>query len=282
MSTEVVLNTLDPRTIGPNRTVLFIGKRGSGKTFLMEDICYFERQIPEAVIWSSTEEGNETWGRHFPDLYIHPAYDPDTLQAIYNRQTDKAKKRRREARLGVPEHKRTKVTPVLLIVEDQSFKKSIFRCPVLAEVCMNGRHYGITLFVTTQYSRSVPTEIRSQFDYIFCCLEKFVQNRKRLYEDYFGVFPNFHSFNEVMMACTDNFGCIVMNNQSRSCKIQDSVFYYRAKDRGSYKFGSRAYWLHHFMHYREEDDEEPVPDPFDLLKPKSQRRISTRVREARR
>ena len=224
-----------------------------------------------------------TWGRHFPDLYIHAAYDPDTLRSVYDRQKNKAAKRRREAKAGVPENKRTKVTPVLLIVEDQSFNKSIFRCPMLAEVMMNGRHYGITLFVTTQYSRSIPTELRAQFDYIFCCLEKFVQNRKRLYEDYFGVFPTFHSFNKIMMDCTEDFGCLVMNNRSRSCKIKDSVYYYKAKDRGAYKFGSRAYWLHHFMHYREEDDEEELtPDPFEQLKPKSLVKISTEIRKLKR
>lgn len=279
MTTEVVLNTFNPRRIGQNRVIVYIGKRGSGKTFVMEDNVFFLRHIPEAVIFSSTEEGNETWGRHFPDLYIHPDYESDILRGIFNRQKDKAAKRRREGRRGVPETQRTRVTPILIIVEDQSYKKSIFNCPVLREILMNGRHYGMTLLITTQYSRSINAELRAQFDFVVCCLEKFVNNRKRLYEDYFGVFPTFPSFNQVMMQCTDNFGCLVMDNTTRSCKIQDSVFYYKARNRGDYKFGSHSYWLHHFMHYQDEDAEEPLPDPFDQLKPKSHAKISTRIRK---
>lgn len=275
---EVVLNTFSPSMIGPNKVVAFIGKRKSGKSFLMEDICYHLRSIPEAIIWSSTEEGNETWGRHFPGLYIHTIYNPDTLRAVYERQKQKAAKRRREGKQGVPDAQRTRVTPVLLILEDQSFNKSIFRCPVLAEVLMNGRHYGMTLFITTQYSRSITVELRSQFDFVFCCLEKFVQNRKRLYEDYFGVFPTFDSFNQIMMQCTSDFGCLVMNNISRSCDIDKSVYYYKAKDWGDYKFGSRAYWLFHYMNYKDEDEEESAPDPFEQLKPKSRTKITVGIR----
>lgn len=277
MTTEVVLNTFDPRTIGQNRVIVYIGKRGSGKTFVMEDHVYYMRQIPEGVVFSASEEGNETWGKHFPDLYIHTNYDSDVLLGIFNRQKDKAAKRRREGRRGVPEAQRTRVSPILIIVEDQSFKKSIFNCPVMREVLMNGRHYGITLLITTQYSRSINAEMRSQFDFVICCLEKFFNNRRRLFEDYFGVFPNFGSFNQVMMQCTENFGCLIMNNITRSCKIQDSVFYYKAKDHGDYKFGSRAYWLHHFMAYRDEDEATPLPNPFELLQPKSQVTVSTRV-----
>lgn len=264
---EVVLDTFNPATIGVDRALLFIGKRDSGKTFIMKAVCYaLSRKIPEAVIFSTTEEGNGAWGKNFPPIYIHGSYNPEILQGIYDRQ----KKRR----------KQNTMTPILVILEDQSFDKSIFRCPVLANILMNGRHYDIMMMISTQYCRSVTTDLRSQFDFVFCCLEKIVANRKRLYEDYFGVFPTFESFNEVMMNCTANYGCLVMNNVTRSCAIQDSVFYFKAKDHGNYKFGSRAYWLFHYMHYKEEEDaEDAPPDPFDILRPKSRVKVSTRVRQ---
>lgn len=283
-SKEVVLDTLDPRRIGTNRVMVFIGKRGAGKTFLMEDICYFyARTIPVAVIWSETEEGNETWGRHFPDYFIHTSYDAQRLQLIYNRQFRMARRRRREADAGVPEAKRTRVTPILLILEDQSFRKSIFHCPVLAKVIMNGRHYGITMMITTQYSRSITREMRSQFDYVFCCIEKFFQLRKSLHEDYFGVFEKFETFNQVMMQCTRDFGCLVLDNVSRSCDVRDSVFFYKAKDRGPYKFGSRAYWLFHFMHYKQnyDDDDDEDVDYANLGMTTVRGTVSTRVRAPR-
>lgn len=274
---ELVIDTFDPRRIGQNRVVVFIGKRGAGKTFLMEDICYFLRNIPEAVIWSATEEGNETWGRHFPGIYIHSRYDADKLAAIYQRQRKKARQRRREAAHGVPPERCTRVTPILVIIEDQAFQKSIFRCPTLAEVLMNGRHYGMTVFITTQYSRSIGPDLRSQFDFVFCCLEKMVQNRRRLYEDYFGVFPDFNSFDQVMMQCTSNFGCLVMDNTSRTCDVRKSVFYYRARDRGDYKFGSPAYWLYHYMHYQDEEENDESHEP--LLRLRSRPTIRTHVRK---
>ena len=75
-----------------------------------------------------------------------------------------------------------------------------------------------------QYSMGIPPEMRSNFDYIFLLAEDFISNRKRLYEHYAGMFPNFDIFQQVFTEVTENFGCMVINNRIHSKKIEDKVF----------------------------------------------------------
>ena len=48
----------------------------------------------------------------------------------------------------------------------------------------------------------IPPEMRSNFDYIFLLAEDFISNRKRLYEHYAGMFPNFDIFQQVFTEVT--------------------------------------------------------------------------------
>ena len=52
-------------------------------------------------------------------------------------------------------------------------------------------------------------------------------------------------FNKVMDACTENYECIVLDNTSKSNKIEDCVFWYKAKLRKNFKVGAPEYWNTH-------------------------------------
>ena len=52
-------------------------------------------------------------------------------------------------------------------------------------------------------------------------------------------------FNKVMDACTENYECIVLDNTSKSNKIEDCVFWYKATIRKNFKVGAPEYWQAH-------------------------------------
>lgn len=52
-------------------------------------------------------------------------------------------------------------------------------------------------------------------------------------------------FNKVMDACTENFECIVLDNTSKSNRIEDCVFWYKAALRKNFKVGAPEYWHAH-------------------------------------
>ena len=111
---------------------------------------------------------------------------------------------------------------------------------------MNGRHVNFTLIITMQYCMGIPPNLRTNVDYVFICREPKVCNQKRLYEHYAGMFPTFQMFREVLNQCTANYGCLVIDNNAQSSKLEDQAFWYRAQtshsDWDTFRMCSEVYW----------------------------------------
>jgi hypothetical protein len=93
--------------------------------------------------------------------------------------------------------------------------------------------------------------LRSNFDYIFLLAEDFISNRKRLYEEYAGMFPTFDIFQQVFGMLTCGHGCMVINNRVHSTNPTDKVFWFKAKDLEKVKFdcGSKKLKKYHEKYY---------------------------------
>ena len=107
---------------------------------------------------------------------------------------------------------------------------------------MNGRHWRIMLIITMQYPLGVPPNLRTNIDYVFILREPYISNRKRIYENYAGMFPTFESFSQVLDQCTENYECLVIDNNSKSNKLIDQIFWYKAESHLDFKLGSREFW----------------------------------------
>ena len=92
---------------------------------------------------------------------------------------------------------------------------------------MNGRHWKIMLVITMQYPLGVPPNLRTNIDYTFILREPYINNRKRIYENYAGMFSTFESFCQVMDQCTENYECLVISNNAKSNKLEDQIFWYK-------------------------------------------------------
>ena len=80
-----------------------------------------------------------------------------------------------------------------------------------------------------QYPLGVPPTLITNIDYVFILREPYIANRKRIYENYAGMFPTFESFCQIMDQCTENYKCLVINNNVKSNKLTDQVFGIRQK-----------------------------------------------------
>ena len=138
---------------------------------------------------------------------------------------------------------------------------------------MNGRHYKLLFLLTMQYALGVPPNLRTNIDYVFILRENYVSNRKRLYEHYAGMFPTFEMFCQVMDQCTENYECLVINNNAKSNKLTDQVFWYKADSRPDFRIGAEPYWDYSERNYSNEEqrDEEfngskQVKQPIEVTK----------------
>ena len=73
------------------------------------------------------------------------------------------------------------------------------------------------------------------------------------------MFPTFESFCQVMDQCTENYECLVINNNSKSNKLHDQIFWYKAESHKNFKLGSKEFW--EISKTMDSDDEEEVYDP---------------------
>ena len=127
----------------------------------------------------------------------------------------------------------------MLIMDDCMSSKGSWVKETNIRIIFNGRHHHLSFILTMQYSLGIPPEMRSNFDYIFLLAEDFTNNRKRLYEHYAGMFPDFASFNDAFTVLTEDFGCMVINNKIHTTDITEKVFWFKAKETPRFTMGSK-------------------------------------------
>ena len=105
-----------------------------------------------------------------------------------------------------------------------------------------------------QYSLGIQPELRSNFDFVFLLGEDFINNRKKLYEHYAGMFPTRDLFDQVFLQVTDNYGVMVINNRLRSTDIKKKVFWYRAAARDNLSVGCTRFKKFHEIFFDKNHD----------------------------
>ena len=230
---EIELRKFDINDIKDDKVVVLIGKRETGKSFLCKDILYNHSNIPVGQVISGTEAANEFYSKMVPKLFIHEEYQPPIIQNILKRQ-----------RMMLDKWKaNNSIDPrAFLVLDDCLYDNSWTKDKNVRSLFMNGRHFKILFIITMQYALGIPPNLRTNIDYIFILRENYVSNRKRLYEHYAGMFPNFEMFCQVMDQCTENYECLVVHNNAKSNKLQDQVFWYKAEPHDEVKLGSRQFW----------------------------------------
>jgi hypothetical protein len=93
-----------------------------------------------------------------------------------------------------------------------------------------------------QAPMGIPPSFRTNIDYTFLLKNNNTADREKIYKHYAGVFPSREMFDSVMDTCTEDHNCLVIDNTSTSNKLEDQVFFYKAKDNGPFKICSKKIW----------------------------------------
>ena len=253
-------------TFKPNEAkgpvIVLIGRRDTGKSFLVRDLLYYHQDIPIGTVISGTEEGNGFYGKMVPKLFIHNEYNTAIIENILKRQKGVLKQVKRE----IETFRRSTIDPrTFVILDDCLYDNTWARDKMMRLLFMNGRHWKVMLLITMQYPLGIPPTLRTNIDYVFILREPYIANRKRIYENYAGMFPTFESFCQVMDQCTENYECLVINNNSKSNKLQDQVFWYKADEHNDFRLGSKEFWELSKQINDDEDDGEQY-DPNNVKK----------------
>ena len=265
MSLELRKFSMKDISFKPNENkgpvVVLIGRRDTGKSYLVRDLLWYHQDIPIGTVISGTEAGNGFYSSHVPKLFIHDEYNAVIIENILKRQKTVLKQIKKE----METYKRTNIDPrAFVILDDCLYDATWTRDKMMRLLVMNGRHWKIMLIITMQYPLGIPPNLRTNIDYVFILREPYIANRKRIWENYAGMFPTFESFCQVMDQCTENFECLVINNNAKSNKLQDQIFWYKAEHHADFKLGSKEFW--ELSKDYNSDDGEEVYDPANVKK----------------
>lgn len=265
MSLELKRFQMNTISFKPNESngpvIVLIGRRNTGKSYLVRDLLYYHQDIPIGVVIAGTEEGNGFYGKLVPKLFIHNEYNTAIIENILKRQKSVLRQIRKE----METYKRSTIDPrTFVILDDCLYDATWTRDKMMRLLFMNGRHWKIMLVITMQYPLGVPPTLRTNIDFVFILREPYIANRKRIYDNYAGMFPTFESFCQVMDQCTENYECLVINNNAKSNRLQEQVFWYKADSHNDFRLGSVEFW--NLSKDIQSDDEEEQYDPNNAKK----------------
>lgn len=268
------LKKFDMSRIKHDKVVVLIGKRETGKSFLVKDLLWHNQSLPCGTVISGTEGANQFYGKLVPQMFIHEEYNPMIIANVLKRQKLVARKISKD----LQERGTTVVDPRnFLILDDCLYDQTWIRDKNVRYLFMNGRHVHTMFIITMQYAMGIPPNLRTNIDYVFILRENIINNRRKLYDQYAGMFPDFDSFCQVMNQCTENFECLVIDNNAKSNKLEDQVFWYKAAPHNDFRICSPEFWSHSAAYAKDDEDKD---DDFDPTMGGQRRRFQLNVHRA--
>lgn len=249
--------------------VVMIGKRNTGKSYLIRDLLSRKTDIPTAVVISPTEQSNRFYSDMIPPLFIHDEYSSGVVEKLVARQKKMKKESMRDP--GVDGR-------CIFIMDDCLYDSSAWsKDKRIREIFMNGRHFNITYVLAAQYGLPCPPQLRSQIDYVFLLRESIMRNKKILFENFAGMFNSFEVFNSVMNQVCQDHNCLVIHMNSNSDRLEDQVFWYKAREQPPFTLCSREMWDLSNAHMEAERSDSDEDLPYDPNAPKkNQRRVTVK------
>lgn len=258
------LTKFDMSRITDDSVVLFIGKRNTGKSYLIRDLLWHKRSIPVGTVISGTEGANAFYSQIVPSLLIHEEFNPMIISNVLKRQQMLTKQllKDKETKGSSNIDRRT-----FIIMDDCMYDNKWVSDKFIRSLFMNGRHYGLLYILALQYVMGIPPVLRGNVDYVFILRENMVANRRRIYDQFAGIFPTFEFFCQIMDQCTENYECLVIHNGSKSNRLEDCVFWYKAETRPDFKIGSRDLWVKSAEIERQKEAAEAAGETGSSLNP---------------
>ena len=243
-------------TLGEHATILLTAKRRQGKSTCIKSLIYFYYNIgiKVGIICSSSEHIDPFYQKFFPGSFIYDNCNK-AFDKIWNRQNKIALENKKRKEKGEKE-----IDSRILVVLDDVIHdaKEWNKNESLRNIMFNGRHYGITLIIATQYLKALTPDIRANFDYFFIFNTNNIEDIKKIYETCGGMFGTQQTFIKIINECTKNYNILVIRNTGNpGSELSDNFGIFRAKlNLGPFMFGSDKFIGYHKKYYNKKWDEQ--------------------------
>lgn len=261
---KLQIKKFDPQQMKPHRIILLVGRRGSGKSVLMRDLMeQISKRVDFGIAMTPTEDTMSVFREHIPESSIYGGFDSCKMERMLNMQRALCKEQKQRA--------------LYVIMDDCMYDKRVLRSTAMRDLFMNGRHMHITFFNAMQYVMDMGPDLRTQVDYVFAFKENILTNKNKMWKYFFGMFDRFDDFQRVYDRCTDNYGVMVLDNTAPTTRMEDCVYWYRARtDLPKFRMGKKIFWdLSVHLARTDRDAESPIDRVMqETLAPRERNRIT--------
>lgn len=224
------IKRFDPSSMKPHRIVLIIGRRGSGKSVLCNDILYhLKDRVDFGLFMTPTEESAASFRRCAPESWIYNGFNQEKLENMLSIQRNLSRSNRQRN--------------LLCVLDDCMYDKKVLKGTAIRDLHMNGRHLKCQFINCVQYLMDVGPELRSQIDYVVVLKEPIHSNQVKLWKYFFGVFAAFADFATVLQRCTENYSALVLDNTKATSDISECLYWYKASlNIPRFRIGKDIFW----------------------------------------
>jgi hypothetical protein len=154
------------------------------------------------------------WENFYPSMKCNIITNPSLFEKLFENVWENQKILTRKYGSGT--------NGLLLVVDDWIIPKTKH---IINDILMNSRYFNTTIVIGMSYPSSICPSLRTCFDYVFMCRENNVSNLfmcrennvsnlKLFFNQYGGMFPDFHTFIGTTNILTKNYASMVINQRT--------------------------------------------------------------------
>jgi hypothetical protein len=215
---------------------ILLGSRRIGKSIFAKYLLYqYRDRFDLALVMTQTPQ-NGFWQPIVGNQWVHRGMQPDVLAKMYKSQEAEKAKSVRD-----PKYKPRRV---LLIFDDIVSDRNIIHNDIwLNTFAVQGRHFYITVLLTTQYPSAINTYLRENTDLAVVFQQKTRRAQEHVYEDFLSKLGDKRYVEHEIKKYTTDHDCVVVEA-------------YKLKQRGE----DIIYWSPASVTFDKEKDKERTPD----------------------
>ena len=258
------LSKFDMAMIRDDSVVLCVGRRDASK-YIIKDLLWHKQHFPIGTVISTSEGANAFYSKFIPTMFIHEEFNTNIIGNVLKRQDAIMKQ-------ILKDHETHGTSAVdrraFVVMDDCMYDDKWLSDRYIRSLFTNNRYFGLLTILAVQYVMGIPPVLRGQVDYVFISHENQVASRKRIYEQFAGFFPTFELFCQIMDQCTENQECLVIHNSSKTNRIEDCVFWYKAAPHPDFTIGSHDHWAKSAEYERQKElvEESAITDEDEKVK----------------
>ena len=199
---DLKLLYFQPESVPANFSGILYGQRRTGKTtWLVWFLWCMQARFDHVVCFSATNFTG-AYSPYMSGKLCYNGYDEGVMQSVLNIQ-------------------RTAQRRVLIILDDVLDQENLLRqSNALKTLFTMGRHYGISVVVTTQYAKCIPVGWRRNVDFA-CIFYTFSRDMCDIYHKEYGMLLNKNQFFSIMASACVGFRALLIRPCTRSSNIRD-------------------------------------------------------------